>query len=241
MRSAAPLLGALAALASALLLLAAAGPTPSTLPRARAGEALPLPRAGGGRGEGAPRAEHPPPGPFVRVEGTSFFIGDEPFAFVGANAAVVHGRRHRDALDRVLDAAETDGLRVIRVWALGERPEGAPAWSRDYAFRVGPDGWIAASFEHLDRVLEAARARDLRVIVVLANRWRDYGGAPQYLRWTATPFDPDASEGVPPLELVRFWDCPRCAWLYREHARQVIERVSSITGVAYRDDPTILA
>jgi len=41
---------------------------------------------------------------------------------------------------------------------------------------------LASSFAHLDRVLVAAWARRLRVIVVLANRWSDYGGFPRYLR-----------------------------------------------------------
>jgi hypothetical protein len=79
------------------------------------------------------------------------------------------------------------------------------------------------------------------VIVVLANRWRDYGGIPQYLRWAGIPFDESAPGAPTELELARFWDCARCEELYRSHVRRVVTRTSSITGVAYRDDPTILA
>jgi mannan endo-1,4-beta-mannosidase len=143
-------------------------------------------------------------------------------------------------MERTLDAVRDDGLRVVRLWALGEREEGAPEWARDFAFRVGEEGWVEASFEHLDRAIAAARERDLRVIVVLANRWRDYGGLPQYLRWAGVPFD-DVPGAPTDLELSRFWTCERCDALYRAHVRRVVGRVNSVTGVPYRDDPTIFA
>src|SRR5690606_10936661 len=41
--------------------------------------------------------------------------------------------------------------------------------------------------------------------------------------------------------LARFFDCARCDELFRAHVRRVVGRVSSTTGIAYRDDPTILA
>ncbi|AKF04963.1 glycoside hydrolase 5 family protein [Sandaracinus amylolyticus] len=178
---------------------------------------------------------------FVRVSGTRFVVGGAPFHFVGANVGVVHGLPHRAAMERTLDAVRADGLRVIRVWALGERAEDAPAWARDFAFRTGEEGWIATSFEHLDRVIDAARARDLRVIVVLANRWRDYGGVPQYLRWAGVPFDEASADAPGGPGLAQFFDCTRCDALYRAHVRRVVERVSSTSGIAYRDEPTILA
>lgn len=178
---------------------------------------------------------------FVRVDGNRFVIDGAPFHFLGANVAVMHGRPHREAIERTLDAVQADGLRVIRIWALGERADDAPAWSRDFAFRVGEEGWIEASFEHLDRALAEARERDLRVIVVLANRWRDYGGIPQYLRWAGVPFD-ESQPGAPSeLELARFWDCARCDELYQAHAARVISRTNALTGIPYRDDPTILS
>jgi mannan endo-1,4-beta-mannosidase len=181
------------------------------------------------------------PRDFVRVSGTRFVIGETPFHFIGANAGVVHGRPHREAMERTLDAVQADGLRVIRIWALGERAEDAPEWSRDFAFRLGESGWIESSFEHLDRLLVAARERDLRAIVVLANRWRDYGGIPQYLRWIGVPFDEQRQSGPSEFEIAHFWDSPQAEALYRAHVRRVVSRVNSVSGVAYRDDPTIMA
>ena len=179
--------------------------------------------------------------PFVHVVGDRFHLGERVLRFVGANVAVMHGAAHRAALTTTLDAVRSDGLSVIRVWALGEREAAAPEWCRSYAFRVGEEGWVDDSFAHLDHVLAEAAARDLRVILVLANRWADYGGIPQYLRWSGDPFDATSAEGVARAELGTFFRSERAQALYLAHVERVVSRVSSLTGVAYRDDPTIFA
>ncbi len=178
---------------------------------------------------------------FVRVEGTHFVRSGAPFRFLGANVAVTHGPSHRAALRATLDEVSRAGLSVIRVWALGERADDAPPWARDFAFRLGEDGWVETSFVHLDHVLAEARARGLSVIVVLGNRWPDYGGIPQYMRWAGEPFAESATEGVARADLGTFFRSPRARSLYAAHIDHVVSRVSSVTGIAYRDDPTIFA
>jgi mannan endo-1,4-beta-mannosidase len=177
----------------------------------------------------------------VRVDGTALVVNGEPFSFVGANVAVMHGPAHRAALETTLDAVVADGGRVVRFWALGEAPEDAPAWTDDFALWRGPHGSIAASFAHLDRVLEACRARGLFAIVVLANRWSDYGGLPQYLRWADVPFELDEHGVLPELSLPLFFGSARARALYLAHVERIVGRTNERTGVAYRDDPTILA
>lgn len=174
----------------------------------------------------------------VTVDGTRFVVEGEPFHVTGANAAVMHGEAHRRAARETLEAAAADGANVVRVWALGEYPDDAPESARPYAFRVGPDGWVESSFAHLDAVLAHARDLGLRVIVVLANRWGDFGGTTQYLRWAG--YAPDA-RSLSPLALSAFWDCGPCEEAYRAHVRRIVTRTSSVTGTAYADDPTIFA
>ncbi len=177
---------------------------------------------------------------FVRVNGRRFSLDGHPFRFMGANASIMHGLPHRSGVDATLDAIARDGLRVVRVWAFGDQPEGAQPWTRDYAFRLGRDGWVESSFEHLDRVIEGARARDLRVIVVLANRWNDYGGIAQYLSLAGVAA-PEGAALTGDRALARFFEDDAVSALYRAHLARVIGRVNARTGVAYRDDPTILA
>src|SRR6185503_10157020 len=92
--------------------------------------------------------------PYVRVVGHELMIDRQPFHFVGANLAVMHGPANRAAAEAVLQGAAKDGVRVGRVWAFGEGDAGAPKWQRDnFLFRAGPEGWIEAGPQHLDRVV----------------------------------------------------------------------------------------
>jgi mannan endo-1,4-beta-mannosidase len=172
---------------------------------------------------------------FVRVDGTRFVAGGRPFAFVGANLATVHGQPYRERYEATLDAARADGLTVGRVWALGEGNRDSSAWSRrEELFRLGPDEWVEPAFVQLDRVLAAARARHVRLIVTLANYWGDYGGVPAYLRWAGLPLDGWAARD-------RFFSDEKTRAFYRAHLARVIDRVNTVTGVRYADDPTIFA
>lgn len=177
-------------------------------------------------------------GRFVTASGPRLLIGERPFRFVGANAAMIHGRPMRDGMEALLDAMRDDGISVIRVWAAGEDDDDGQAWRRDRAFRLGRDGWIETSFEHLDRLLVAARDRNIRVMVTLLNRWGDYGGLPQYGRWVGiTP----RRRNLLPSELLAVLSSEEVRDLYRAHVDRVVGRVNSVSGIAYRDDPTIFS
>ena len=176
------------------------------------------------------------PRPFITVKGTRFMEGGRVFQFVGANINVMHGPEPRSRAPETIAAAARDGLRVGRVWALGEGLADSPTWTRQqYLFRAGPNGWQKEAFQQLDRVVAEAGKRGLRLIVTLSNRWKDYGGIPTYLRW-AGQFDVE-TYGYED----RFFTDDRCKGWFSEHVRRVVGRVNSLTGVPYRDDPTILA
>jgi mannan endo-1,4-beta-mannosidase len=172
---------------------------------------------------------------FVCVQGRRFVVDGRPFRFVGTNAAIMHGAARRASAEAALDAIAHDGMRVVRIWALGEHAADGVTWAEDYAFRMGPDVWVERSFVHLDRVLAAARARGLRVIVVLANRWGDYGGVPRYVAWAGL------TDATPEAMLARFFTDATVVTRYQQHLDRVLRRVNTVTAVPYRDDPTIFA
>ena len=84
--------------------------------------------------------------PFVRVAGHELTLDRQPFHFVGANLAVMHGAKNRDAVETVLAGAAKDGVRVGRVWAFGEGDADAPGWCATAICSArGPRaGWRAA-------------------------------------------------------------------------------------------------
>jgi mannan endo-1,4-beta-mannosidase len=175
-----------------------------------------------------------PDGAFVKTNGAQFLVADKPFAFVGANLAVMHGQA-RSRYAETLQAARADGFTVGRIWALGEGAADAPAWSREHElFRAGPDGWLEPAFVQLDHVLAEARARGLRLIVTLSNHWKDYGGVPMYLGWAGLPTDGFGARD-------RFYSDARTRGFYRAHLDKLLSRTNSVTGVRYSDDPTIFS
>lgn len=176
-------------------------------------------------------------GQFLSVEGTQFILGDRPVRLVGVNASVLHGRQTRADAGRLFEEMAADGVRVARVWALGEG-EGNEHWRRFVDFRVGPEEWVEASVVQLDRVVEAARANGVRLIIVLANRWSDRGGLPQYARWSG--LEP-RGRNLMPAELAAVLRSERARTLYWSHVERIVSRRNSISDRLYAEDPTIAA
>lgn len=186
---------------------------------------------------------------FVSVKQSRFLIDGEPFRFVGANVAVMYRDEDRAAMPETLRQASQAGMRVVRVWAFGEGGPGdiGPLadfadWPRTHPFRWAPGHWNEESFVHLDHVLAEAQRNNLRVQLCLTNWWRDTGGVTQYLRWAGIN---DAADtrfpfGINPERAMLFYTNETARRLYREHLEKVVTRRNTVTGVFYRDDPTIL-
>jgi mannan endo-1,4-beta-mannosidase len=189
------------------------------------------------------KAAGPPQVEPVEEAAPHFVLEGKPFCFQGTNNYYLSFKSKAAALD-VLEAAKDLGLPVLRTWAFLDKgsldesiksihesgasgevyfqywdPErGAPAYND------GPSG-----LERLDFVLHSARERGQKLILVLTNSWRDYGGMDQYLAWYGLT---DHHE---------FFTDERVRRAYREWVQHLILRVNSIDGVSYRDDPAIFA
>lgn len=187
----------------------------------------------------AAAATHLPPS--ARASAT-FELEGEPFCFAGANNYYPI-YKSRAAVDDVFASAKALGFRVMRVWAMLDRGsldgsvpsvDGAghkqgvyfqywdPARRRP-AYNDGPDG-----LQRLDYVLAAAAKHELKLIVVLTNNWREFGGMDQYLVWYGRTRHHE------------FFTAPELRQAYRDWVEHLVTRKSQLTGLAYRDDPTIL-
>lgn len=176
------------------------------------------------------------PSPFFVHEGA-------PYCFAGTNNYYLIYKSPAAVVD-VLDAAVDMGLPVIRTWAFLDRGslDGRVPNVRDPghkdgvyfqywdpgsgkpAYNDGPDG-----LERLDFVIHEARKRGLKVMLVLTNSWRDFGGMDQYLVWY----------GLNRHHL--FFTDPRVKQAYKDWVHHLIMRENTRDGIRYRDDPTIFA
>lgn len=191
-----------------------------------------------------------PNSPFARQRGGRFYVGNKAFRFVGANVALMYRDEDRERMPETLRKASELGIKVVRVWAFGEggpndvKPMGDfNDWPRHHSFRLAPGQWNEEAFVHLDKVIAEASRNNIYVQLCLTNWWRDTGGVTQYLRWAGINDAADDSYpfGINNEKAVLFYSNPETRRLYREHLEKLATRRNTVTGVYYRDDPTIFA
>jgi len=141
--------------------------------------------------------------------------------------------------DGAFDAANDLGINVIRTWGFSDgirqfvpsfQPE--PGVYNDLVFTYG-----------MDKVIKTAHDRGVRLIIALINNWSDYGGIPQYVEWKYKFVDGIkvvVNDNTIALHN-EFFTSQYCKDLYKAYVANFLNRVNSLTGIAYKDDPTILA
>ncbi|WP_433303701.1 cellulase family glycosylhydrolase [Actinoplanes sp. CA-030573] len=174
---------------------------------------------------------------FVTRVGSTLKLDGKPFRFGGTNNYYLF-YKSRAMVDDVFADARTAGFDVLRTWAFGlignadgsnsvaPAPDGVyfQYWDGEKpAFNDGPDG-----LERLDYVIDAARRHGQRLVLPLTNNWSDFGGIDQYVRWRGAAYHDD------------FYTDPVIKGWYRDYLSHVLNRVNTITGVRYKDDPTIM-
>jgi mannan endo-1,4-beta-mannosidase len=141
-------------------------------------------------------------------------------------------------VDHLLETAAASGFNVIRTWGsldIGNQ-DGSNSihgkadgvyfhyWNGIApAYNDGADG-----LEHLDYVIYKAGRLGIRLIIPFVNNWNDFGGMDQYVRWRGGQYHDD------------FYSDPIIRTWYKGWIEHLLTRVNVYTGVAYKDDPTIL-
>lgn len=191
----------------------------------------------------------PAPEGFVRVEGTQFTINGKPYRFVGTNfwyGMHLGVPKHQARLLKELDKLQEIGCNNLRIMVGSEGPEGEK-------YRVQPP-LMQKPFQYdeeilkgLDFLLVEMAKRDLYGVLVLGNFWHWSGGFSQYLSWLDNkpiPYpslDGGTSWGIFMDYTFRFYSSPRAKNWFKAHVKKIVQRTNSITGKAYKDDPTIMA
>jgi mannan endo-1,4-beta-mannosidase len=81
----------------------------------------------------------------------------------------------------------------------------------------------------LDYVMAKAAEYDVKMVLVLTNNWKEFGGMNQYLKWFGLSYHHE------------FYTDARAKQAYKDYAANLINRVNTITKVTYKDDPAIFA
>ncbi|VFR03631.1 unnamed protein product [Cuscuta campestris] len=117
----------------------------------------------------------------VRVNGTQLMLNGIPFKVNGFKAYwplfAAAEPSQRAKVGAVFDQARTHGLNVLRTLAFGEGGKNHPP------LQIEPGHYNQTILEALDYVVSAAGERGIKVILSLADNWKDYGGMIQYVEW----------------------------------------------------------
>ncbi|BCG96180.1 hypothetical protein MesoLj131a_50440 [Mesorhizobium sp. 131-2-1] len=189
---------------------------------------------------------------FIKTSGTNFTLDGKPFFVTGANNHyLTYGSQVE--VTRVLDDAVAMGANVVRTFlqpVIGSvdgsvptiwdwRLEGEASnlavkgtyllyWDPSQNGMAINDG--ANGMQKVDFLIAEAGKRHLRLIIAVVDFWAYTGGAQQMRAWYGSSD-----------ESTFFFNDPRTKQDYRTWVRHVVQRVNPLTGLAYRDDPTIMA
>src|SRR6266567_4015934 len=166
---------------------------------------------------------------FVKRSGTQLMLDGRPFRFAGAN---MHWLALDDSANypsqfRVndgLDAAKEMGAMVIRSHTLGI------SVGCSNCIEPSPGVFNETAFEHVDYVIKAARDRGIRLIIPLTDNWHfAEGGKHTFTDW----------RGI--SDENQFYFNAQVISDFETYIRTLLNHVNTYTGVAYKDDPTIMA
>jgi mannan endo-1,4-beta-mannosidase len=185
------------------------------------------------------------------VPSAVFMHQGKPFCFKGTNNYYLT-YKDKPMVDDVFVQAKAMGLKVMRTWAFIDRgslddsvqsterndyePYGTKQgnyfqyWdtaTKSVAYNEGAEKYDG--LVRLDYVLSKAAEHDVKLVLVLTNNWKEFGGMNQYLKW----FNLDYHH--------QFYTDARAKQAYKNYAAHLINRVNTITKVAYKDDPNIFA
>ena len=186
---------------------------------------------------------------FVRVEDGVFVCDDYQSHFIGTNfwygailgSEGVGGDRVR--LEAELDTLKALGMTNLRVLVGGDGPDGIPTRVSP-TLQKEPGVYNDTIFCGLDYLLAEMAERGMKAVLYINNSWEWSGGYGMYLEWAGAgkALIPAEVGYVPFMESVsRFVTNDKAKELYYDHVRNVVSRTNSITGKAYKDDPTIFS
>ncbi len=167
---------------------------------------------------------------FVTRSGAQLMLNGARFRFAGTNIywlGLDEGAQTYPTPFRIDDALHTAaemGVTVIRAHTLGVSV-GCPL-----CLQPTLGNFNATAFQHIDYAIQAARAYGMRLIIPLTDNYHFFhGGKHTFTDW----------RGISDEE--QFYFNPQVISDFQLYIRTLLTHVNSYTGVAYMNDPTIMA
>lgn len=186
---------------------------------------------------------------FIRVKDGRFVKGDRDYYYVGVNfwyGALLGSEGQggdRERLNKELDSLSAIGVNNLRI-LIGADGENNVQSKVAPALQIKPGVYNDTVFNGLDYLLAEMAKREMHAVLYFTNSWEWSGGFSQYLEWTG-----HGKASIPAVDgwsvfhdyVGQYAACDTCHKLLKAHIHKVVTRKNTYTGLAYNQDPTIMA
>ncbi|XWS25798.1 hypothetical protein CRYUN_Cryun27aG0098400 [Craigia yunnanensis] len=167
---------------------------------------------------------------FVKTKGVQLMLNGSPFYANGFNAYwfmyMAADPSQRSKVSTAFQEAKQHGLNIARTWAFsdgGDRP-----------LQYSPGSYNEQMFQGLDFVVSEAKRNGIKLVLSFVNNYDQFGGKKQYVNWARNQGQSIGSDDD-------FFTNSVVKEYYKNHIKTVLTRHNSLIGVAYKDEPTIMA
>ena len=196
-------------------------------------------------------SEKKPESKFIITHNGQFIRNGKPYYYIGANywygaiLGMKKGAGNRKRLIKELDLMQSKGINNLRILAGAEGPDGQPHRVTP-TLQISPGVYNSEILEGLDFLLSEMAKRNMVAVLYINNSWEWSGGYAQYLNWNgygAIPYPLWQGHTWPEFMkyTAQFHQCSPCKEEFYNHVRYMLNRENMVTGVAYTNDPTIMA
>lgn len=186
---------------------------------------------------GVTETEAPTISSFVEVQNSNFTLDNETFHFAGTNAYYLpnYEKLNSSVVDRAFDLFEDTGVSVVRMWGFYDGFDCGYSRSDpdENVIQTAPGEFSEEALQDLDNVIAKGKEHGVKFIIPFINYWDELGGICQYNTW--------AGASNPSTNMEFFLSNSETQKWYKEYIDMLLNRVNTVTGVAYKDEPAIFA
>ncbi|KAK2660564.1 hypothetical protein Ddye_007097 [Dipteronia dyeriana] len=168
---------------------------------------------------------------FMRTRGVQLMLNGAPFyangfnsywlMYMGADPSM------KNKVSSAFQQAKDHGLSMARTWAFSDGGVDSP-------LQYSPGSYNEQMFQGLDFVISEAKKNGIMLVLSLVNNYDQFGGKKQYVNWARNQGQSISSDD-------EFFTNSVVKEYYKNHIKAVLTRRNSLTGVAFKDEPTIMA
>src|SRR6185369_4093908 len=125
-------------------------------------------------------------------------------------------------IEDALESVRQMGGQVVRTYVLSVYREGSDMGQCVHILR--PGDFNEEGFRQLDKVIEVARRKGIRVIIPFVDQAKWWGGIAEYSAFRGKPAE-------------AFWSDPQIIDDFKSTVRYLLTRKNTYTNIEYRDEP----